>query len=146
MSEIQNYKNHARFFPPFHFFVLPFLFLNIIFSIALTVHHWPQHRIMMLWWDLLTIVLAFAIVLSRVQALRAQDRTIRFEEKLRYQSLLSAEDLARSGDLTLRQIIGLRFASDAELPALLRRAVDEKLSEKQIKQSVVTWRADTHRV
>jgi len=146
MSEVQNYKNHARLFPPFHFFVLPFLFLNIIFSIALTVHHWPQHRIMMLWWDLLTIVLAFAIVLSRVQALRAQDRTIRFEEKLRYQSLLSAEDLARSGDLTLRQIIGLRFASDAELPALLRRAVDEKLSEKQIKQSVVTWRADTHRV
>ena len=150
MSEIQpetqNYKNHTRFFPPFHFFVLPFLFLNIIFSIALTVHHWPQHWVMMLWWDLFTVVLALAIVLGRVQALRAQDRIIRLEEQLRYQSLLSPEDLVRSRYLTIRQIIGLRFASDAELPALLRRALDEKLTEKQIKQAIVTWRADEYRV
>jgi len=146
MSETQNYKNHTRFFPPFHFFVLPFFSLNIIFSIVITVHHWPQHWVMMLWWDLLSVVLALAIVLSRFQTLRAQDRIIRLEERLRYQSLLSPEDVTRSRYLTLRQIIGLRFAGDEELSSLMRRALDEKLSEKQIKQAVTHWRADDCRV
>ena len=146
MSETQNYKNHTRFHGPWHFFVAPFLLLNVLFSIALTVHHWPQHWVMMLWWDVLSIVLLMAVGLARGETLRAQDRIIRLEERLRYQALLSPEDLTRSGNLTIRQIIGLRFASDAELPALLRRALDEKLSEKQIKQAVVTWRGDYYRV
>jgi len=65
---------------------------------------------------------------------------------LRYQSLLSPDDVTRSRYLTLRQVIGLRFASDEELPGLMRRALDEKLSEKQIKQAVVHWRGDYERV
>jgi len=146
MSEPQNYKSHTRYFPPFHFFVLPFFLLNIIFSIVVTVHHWPQHWVMMLWWDLFSVVLALAIVLCRVQTLRAQDRIIRLEERLRYLSLLSPDDVTRSRYLTLRQVIGLRFASDEELPGLMRRALDEKLSEKQIKQAVVHWRGDYERV
>lgn len=146
MPDPQNYKNHARFDPLFHFFVAPFLLINVIFSIALTVHHWPQHRVMMLWWDLFSIVLLVAAAVFRSEALRAQDRIIHLEERLRYQALLAPEDLARSRTLTLRQIIGLRFASDAELPSLIRRALDERLSEKQIKQAVTTWRADEYRV
>lgn len=146
MSETQNYKNHTRFHGPWHFFVAPFLLLNVLFSIAVTIHHWPQHRVLMLWWDILSVVLLMAVGLARSETLRAQDRIIRLEERLRYQALLSAEDLTRSSNLTIRQIIGLRFASDAELPALLRRALDEKLSEKQIKQAVVTWRGDYYRV
>lgn len=146
MSEPQNYKNHTRFDPLWHFFVAPFLLLNVFFSIALTIHHWPQHWVMMIWWDLLSIVLFMGAGVARGETLRAQDRIIRLEERLRYQTVLSAEDLARSSNLTIRQIIGLRFASDAELPALLRRTLDENLSEKQIKQAVVTWRADTYRV
>jgi len=146
MSEPQTYKNHTRFDPPWHFFVAPFLLLNVLFSIALTIHHWPQHWVMMLWWDVLSVVVLMAVGLARGATLRVQDRVIRLEERLRYQTVLSAEDLARSSSLTIRQIIGLRFASDAELPALLRRALDENLSEKQIKQAVVTWRADTYRV
>ena len=146
MPEPQSFKNHARFDPLFHYAVAPFLLLNILFSIALTIHHWPQHRVMMLWWDLLSIVLLLLAGIARGSALRAQDRIIRLEERLRYQTLLSPEDLARSGNLTLRQIIGLRFASDAELPALMRRAVDENLSEKQIKQAITAWRGDYYRV
>ncbi|HEY5056890.1 MAG TPA: DUF6526 family protein [Acidobacteriaceae bacterium] len=146
MSQPQNYKNHTRFDPPWHFFIAPFLLLNVLFSIALTVHHWPQHWVIMLWWDLLSIVLLMAVGVARGATLRVQDRTIRLEERLRYQSLLSPEDVTRSRYLTLRQIIALRFASDAELPALMHRALDQKLSEKQIKQAIVTWRADTYRV
>jgi hypothetical protein len=146
MSEPQNYKNHTRFDPPWHFFVAPFLLLNVIFSIALTVHHWPQHWVMMLWWDLLSIVLLMAVGVARGETLRAQDRIIRMEERLRYQALLSPEDLVRSRSLTIRQIIALRFASDGELPALLNRALGEKLPEKQIKQAIVNWRADDYRV
>ena len=100
----------------------------------------------MIWWDLLSIVLVMSLALGRIQALCAQDRIIRLEERLRYQSVLSPEDLTRSRYLTLRQIIGLRFAADEELAGLVRRALDEKLSEKQIKQAIVHWRADEHRV
>jgi hypothetical protein len=145
MSEPQNYKNHTRFDPLWHFFVAPFLLLNFLFSIALTVHHWPQHRVMYLWWDLFSLVLFLYIGVARSETIRVQDRVIRLEESLRYQRLLSAEDLARSANLSIRQIIGLRFASDGELPALIRRAIDEKLSEKQIKQAVTDWRADNCR-
>lgn len=145
MSAPQTYKNHARFDPLWHFVTAPFLLLNVIFSIAETVHRWPQHRVLFLWWDLFSIVLFTYIGVARSQTLRVQDRVIRLEEQMRYHRQLSAEDLARSSSLTLRQIIGLRFASDAELPALLRRALDEKLSEKQIKQAIVHWRADNCR-
>ena len=146
MSEPQNYKNHTRFDGPWHFFVAPFLLLNVLFSVALTIHHWPQHWVLMIWWNVLSVVLLMAVGLARSETLRAQDRIIRLEERLRYQALLSPEDLTRSNGLTIRQIIGLRFASDSELPALLRRAVDEKLSEKQIKEAVTHWRADEYRV
>ncbi len=145
MSTPQTYKNHTRFDPLWHFVAAPFLLLNVIFAIVLTVHHWPQHHIPLLWWDLFSVVLFIYIGAARGETLKVQDRVIRLEERLRYQALLSPEDLVRSGDLTLRQIIGLRFASDAELPALIRRALDENLSGKQIKQAVVTWRADNYR-
>lgn len=142
MPEPQSYKNHIRFDPMWHFFVAPFLLLNVIFSIAMTVHHWPQHRIMFLWWDLFSLVLFLYIGIARSATLRVQDRVIRLEEQVRYQRLLLPEDLALASRLTLRQIVGLRFASDEEVAGLIRRAVDEKLSEKQIKQAVANWRAD----
>ncbi|HWG17053.1 MAG TPA: DUF6526 family protein [Acidobacteriaceae bacterium] len=142
MSEPQNYKNHTRFDPFWHFFIAPFFLLNFLFSIAMTIHHWPTHRVLFCWWDVIALMLLFAVGSARTQTLRVQDRLIRLEEQLRYQRLLSAEDLARTQSLTLRQIIGLRFASDDELPSLVRYAVDKDLSEKQIKQAVANWRAD----
>ena len=145
MSAPQNYKNHTRFDPFWHFVAAPFFLLNFILSIVLTVHHWPQHRILFLWWNLFSLVFVLYIGVARGETLRVQDRVIRLEERLRYQSLLSPEDFARSSNLTLRQIIGLRFASDQELPVLIRRALDESLSEKQIKQAVANWRADNCR-
>ena len=146
MPEPQNYKNHTRFHPPFHFFVLPILLLNIIFAVWAMIRHWPDHPHLFPWAILMSIVLFMGFGLTRSYALKAQDRIIRLEEKLRFTALLPADLLARSQALTVRQIIGLRFASDAELPALVKRALDENLTEKQIKQAITSWRPDYLRV
>jgi hypothetical protein len=146
MPEVQNYKNHTRFHPPFHYFVLPILLLNIIFAVWAMIRHWPDHPHLFPWAILMSIVLFMGFGLTRSYALKAQDRIIRLEEKLRFTALLPADLLARSQALTVRQIIGLRFASDAELPALVKRALDENLTEKQIKQAITNWRPDYLRV
>ena len=146
MPAPQNLKNHARFHPPFHFFLLPVLLLNFIFMIYITVHDWPRYAHTHLWWIVMAIVFFVMAGLARGYALKVQDRVIRLEERLRYAALLSPAALAASSALTLPQIIALRFASDAELPALITRTLAENLTGKQIKQSIITWRPDTQRV
>jgi hypothetical protein len=146
MAQPQSFKNHARFHPPFHFFILPMLILNFGFSIYATVHSWPEFEHTHLWWIAMSVVLFVMAGISRGQALRAQDRIIRLEEQLRLADLLPEERLGLIDTLTLRQFIALRFASDAELSALAIRAANENLTEKQIKESVVTWRPDEYRV
>jgi hypothetical protein len=146
MPEPQNYKNHTRFHPPFHYFVLPILLLNFFFAIYATIRHWPDHAHLFCWWIVLSIVLFMGFGLTRSYALKAQDRIIRLEEKLRFAALLPPDLLARSQSLTEAQYIGLRFASDAEVPALVKRTLDENLSQKQIKQAINTWRPDYFRV
>jgi hypothetical protein len=146
MPTPQNFKNHTRFNPPFHFFILPMLLLNLIFSIYATIHHWPQHRILFLWWVAMSIVLFIMAGISRSQTLRAQDRIIRLEERLRLAALLPPEDRAHIDELSIQQLIALRFASDAELPALVRKTLTQNLEPKAIKQSIVNWRGDYYRV
>jgi hypothetical protein len=71
---------------------------------------------------------------------------IRLEERLRLMSVLPEPLRSRIGELSVQQLIGLRFASDQELPGLVQRALDEKLSLADIKKSVVTWRPDYSRI
>ena len=146
MPEPQTFKNHTRFDPPWHFFIAPMLLLNIVVAIAATIHHWPNHAILFVWWILLSIVLLMAVGRARQHSLKAQDRIIRLEERLRLAALLSADDLARSKALTESQLIGLRFAADSELPALVKRTLDQNLTQKQIKESINSWRPDYFRV
>ena len=143
MPAPQSYSNHARFDPPFHFFALPVMVITTIWLIMRAVR-FPTV------WNGWLVVVGFAVIVlaikSRLNALRVQDRVIRLEERLRLMSVLPETLRPRIAELTDDQFIGLRFACDEELPALCRRALDEKLTKKQIKQAVKTWRPDNTRV
>jgi len=92
---------------------------------------------------LLAAGLALGFLTARLMALRVQDRVIRLEERLRYERVLPADLKARIGEFTVSQLVSLRFASDAELPALACKVLDDKINErKAIKQMVKTWKPD----
>jgi Family of unknown function (DUF6526) len=137
----QNLSNHARVFPPFHFFVLPTLVFNFGWSIyRLKTYNFTIDAF-------LSVFVAAALIMgflsARMFALTVQDRVIRLEERLRYQRLLPADLQPRIGEFTVNQLVSLRFASDAELPALARKVLDDKLSErKAIKHLVKNWKPD----
>lgn len=141
----QNYATHRRFVPMFHFVLLGIIVLTLIGSIVnLVKSTGSDHG---LYSASLIVVLVFCLLLlsffARLFALKAQDRAIRAEENLRH-FVLTGKLL--DSRLTIRQIIGLRFAPDAEFLALAKRAADENLSEDDIKKAVKDWRADTYRV
>ena len=146
MPESQNYGNHVRFDPIWHFFIAPVMLINVLVAIYATIHHWPDHHVLFLWWVFLSIVLLLAVGRARVHSLTAQDRIIRLEEKLRFAALLPPDLHARSHSLSIGQIVALRFASDDELPGLVRRTLDENLTRKQIKQAINSWKPDYLRV
>lgn len=140
----QSYQNHVRWHPPFHFFLMPVMLINLIWSVVLFFRSpgWNQGE-----WVVVSLGLVVMTSLVRINPLKAQDRIIRLEEQLRYQRLLPA-DLARWAEaFTLGQIVALRFASDAELPELVRRVLDHELTKPdEIKRAIKHWRADTLRV
>jgi hypothetical protein len=148
MPAAQNYKNHVRQDPAWNFFMV-MLMLNIVFASYKLVHDWhlpSNHHFLFGWWVVMAIILFMVAMKIRAYALKVQDRVIRLEERLRLQALLSAEAFAASQALTESQLIGLRFASDAELPALVVRTLKEKLTKEQIKEAIVVWKPDTFRV
>lgn len=122
------------------------LLVNFVLSIYYTIREWPIHSRSHLWWIVMSI--AFILMHQRIRgyATRNQDRIIRLEERIRYAAVLSGPDLQRAAALSLKQVIALRFASDAELPALMNRALRENLTPKQIKESITDWQPDHHRV
>lgn len=142
-STPQSFANHTRFDPPFHFFLLPLGLAAIVLSVIRIVHH-PGMG------STLGVVLAIGFVMiafkARGYALKVQDRIIRLEERLRLAMLMPEAGRARIGELTESQLIALRFASDAELPGVAMRALNEGLTSKQIKSSIQSWRGDYFRV
>jgi hypothetical protein len=146
MAQPQSYQHHTRLDPLFHFFILPVLLANIVVAARWYYHHRPGHAFSGPWLILMSVVLFILAGKARGYALKAQDRIIRLEERLRLASLVTPSELIELESLTIRQYIGLRFASNPELPDLARRAVREKLTEKQIKQAIVAWRPDHERL
>lgn len=146
----QTYANHTRLDPPFHFFVLPVFGLVVILSLIHFFAHVAHSDFRENFHAVLLIVLAFALMTlvlkTRLNSLKVQDRVIRLEERLRLTQLLSEPLRSRIPELTEDQLIGLRFASDAEVPKLVERALNEKLNRKQIKQAIQNWRPDYWRV
>ena len=146
MPSEQNLKNHMRLDPWIHFFVFPVFILNFFFSIWLAVRHWSQHPHIVIWWIILSLALLVLATKCRMNDLKLQDRIIRLEERLRLQSLLGPGELSYINELTIRQLIALRFASDQEIPSLVHKTLTQNLEPKAIKESITNWRADNHRV
>ena len=136
----QTYKNHVRWFPPFHFFVLPVLLLNFV-NTAWIVWTNPSTGTAFAW--LVAAALLGLAVLSRVMAVTVQDRLIRLEMRLRLHDALSPDLQSRINELTRDQLVALRFASDAELPELVRQVLGGSLTtRKEIKLKVKNWQGD----
>jgi len=140
----QSYATHRQVVPLFHGVLFGLLVLTLI-GAAVNLYE-SLGNSERLYSASLIFVLTFATLMlmffSRLFALKAQDRAIRAEEQLRHY-ILTAKRL--DPRLTVRQIVGLRFASDDEFAALAARAASENLSEDAIKQAVKTWRPDTYR-
>ena len=141
----QNFKNHTRLVPLFHYVA----FSLVLFSLVMAAIYFfkavgaGSGRLQAA--ALVALVLAVVLALwhARVFALKAQDRAIRAEENFRHY-ILTGRPLDKN--LRMNQVVALRFAGDEEFAALAKRAVDEKLSNKQIKEAVQHWRADYNRV
>ena len=149
MSE-QNFSNHAKWVPAFHFFLGPVLIINLVGHIYTFLKYSmgsTQSIVHGLFGVLLAAALLVMAFLARLFALGVQDRVIRLEERLRYERLLPEDLKPRIGEFTINQLVSLRFASDAELPALARKVLDGKINDrKAVKQMVQNWRADYQRV
>ena len=136
----QSYKNHARFLPAYHFFVIPVLLLNVINALR---NLWYAPALNTGWAVIVAMALLTLGFLSRVMTLAVQDRVIRLEMQLRLRELLPPDLKGRIHELTRGQLVALRFASDAEMAVLVRDVLAGKLaSQKEIKLRVKDWQAD----
>lgn len=149
-TQPQTFANHTRLDPLFHFFLVPVFALGLVMALIHFFAHLGEGDFRDHFHSALLILLAIAFLVLvfkvRLYALKVQDRVIRLEERLRLMQLLPERLRSRIPELTESQLCGLRFASDAELPSLTERALNEKLSCKDIKKSVQVWRPDYWRV
>jgi hypothetical protein len=142
----QSFSNHASFDPWFHYVAAASLLLNLIFGVVLLVLSARTQLMLALWIVTLTIVLVIALLKSRIYSLKVQDRVIRLEERLRLDALLAEPLRKRIPELTEDQLIGLRFASDDEIPSLVELTLEKDLNRKQIKERIQNWRPDHFRI
>jgi hypothetical protein len=149
-SEPQSFAHHTRWDPPYHFFIAPVFVLGVVLALIHFFAHITQgdfrdhlHAFLLI---LLAVALLLTVLKMRAYALKVQDRVIRLEERLRLTQLLPEPLRSRVPELTVDQLCGLRFASDAEIPKLVERTLSEKLSRTDIKKAIQTWRPDYWRV
>lgn len=142
--EEQSYAKHAKLVPMFHGVLFGLIVLSLIGSLVNLWQSMGDHE--RLYSASLITVMSFAMLLlfffARIFAMKVQDRAIRAEENLRYFAMTGKRLDPR---LTIKQIVGLRFASDAEFVELARKAAEEGMSMDAIKKSVKNWRADYDR-
>ena len=140
MPQPQSYRNHARLFPLFHFFVLPVLAIGFLNAIRHVLNRPARETV---WEAVFTLGLLMLALAARAMALSVQDRIIRLEMQLRLRSLLPSDLQARLSQLTPKQLVALRFASDDEMPSLVADVLAGKLpTSRAIKQRIQDWQAD----
>ncbi|MEO6636661.1 MAG: DUF6526 family protein [Ginsengibacter sp.] len=141
----QNYKNHARIVPLFHYVLSLILFACLVFSIWNLIRAYQHHSGRLVAATIFGLTIAALLLewYARAFPIAAQDRAIRAEENLRHFALTGKLVDPR---LTMPQIIALRFADDAEFVLLSEKAANENMKAGEIKKAIVNWRADHHRV
>ena len=138
----QEFKSHRRWLVPWHFIAFPILAANVVVA-AIAVFRAPGFP--SIWWLAVSIALLLTVFTARTMAITNQDRLIRLEENLRLQRLMPGRE-ADIAKLTVDQLVGLRFAADAEVAGLVDQALEGQLGREAIKKQVKTWRADGLRV
>lgn len=140
----QSYKNHVRYYPPHHFIFYPVIILGTVTGV---LHYFMTYQVIWLFIAFLFIVAGWLSYLLRQHyALTLQDRIIRQEVRFRYFTLTNQRFEVLEQQLSLSQILALRFASDLELPGLVSRAIAEKMTPDEIKKAVKDWQGDYMRV
>ena len=144
MADQQTYATHRQWVPLWHYIALPIATINVF---VVGVRVFKDGINMRSVWGLLFAIAFFAVAyLSRQAAITVQNRLIRLEERLRMKEILPAALVGRVGELSVSQLIGLRFASDAELAGLVERCLGGELKNaEQVKKVITTWRPDTLR-
>jgi len=136
----QSLKNHAKFVPLFHGFGYPVIVVYAVWQVIRAARG-PS-------WDtvigaLMGIALVVMFLYARLFALTVQDRVIRLEMRLRLRELLPPDLQPRIHELGHGQLVAMRFASDRELPALVKRVLEDRITDrKAIKALVQDWQAD----
>jgi hypothetical protein len=141
--EEQNFKNHGRYIFMWHIVASVAILFVLVGSIITFVHSDGNLRHASIMLIVISLILVILYWYARVFALKAQDRAIRAEENFRHFILTGKPFDSR---LRMSQIIALRFAPDEEFPPLAKKAVEEKLSSKEIKAAIQNWKADHDRV
>lgn len=140
----QSYKNHVRYYPPHHFIFYPVILLG---TVAGVLHFFMTYQVIWLFIAILFIVAGWLSYLMRQHyALTLQDRIVRQEVRFRYFTLTNQRFEVLEQQLSLSQVLALRFASDLELPGLVTRAIAEKMTPDEIKKAVKDWQGDYMRV
>jgi hypothetical protein len=142
--QAQNFANHRRLIFQYHGLAFLLLVANAGYAAWMTITRFSVGNLMYL---LLVTAVFLLFWYARVFATGVQDRVIRLEERMRFERLLPEALKPRIGDFTVAQLVGLRFASDAELPALAQEVLDQNIDDRdEIKKRVRQWRADHCRV
>jgi hypothetical protein len=142
--DTQNFANHTRWHPTFHFFVLPVMLINFVWAVVVffKAPGWNSG-----WWIIVSLALLILTTFVRTYSLKVQDRVIRLEERLRYQQIVSPALAQQASNLTAAQTVALRFAADEELENLVNSVLTGKfVKTKDIKRAIKQWRADHFRV
>ncbi len=144
--EAQNYKNHVRYYAPHHFVLYGASLLMMAFCFYCSWKYTEHHLIWAFMGVLTLFITLVSLMMRQHYGLINQNRTVRLEVRFRYYVLTSERFELLENQLSKGQIYALRFASDAELPGLVKRAVNEKLSPDEIKRAIVNWLPDDMRV
>ncbi len=143
-EELQTADHHSKYVPLYHYWIFGLLLVNLIWAIIQLVRAPSVGGVVQLG---LVVAIVLTALFARAFAVGVQDRVIRLEERMRLAELLPAELRPRIGELRTGQLVALRFASDAELPELVRRVLTEQIRDKKsIKRLIRTWRPDYARV